>query len=102
MFDSLPAELIHLIVEALRSQNTFAALCRVSKSFHRIFTPFLYEFIRVEDYDRRPTIKKVSHFKPTTHLCHTKEPQIGNHGYTCLSGCSKVELDTCLLKMKIW
>jgi hypothetical protein len=74
---NLAPETLLAIIDLLGSRRYLARLCRVSKIFNRIFTPFLYAQLSLEDskLGHLATVANLSRYK---HLRFTKELRFGN------------------------
>lgn len=99
MTNSLPVDLLYAIGDAISSRCTLAALCRVSKSFNRLFTPLLYAKIHVQDCEFQPLLEQISKLPSETHLGFTKALHIGRNIPRLPFLASGVDIDTCLHKM---
>lgn len=59
------AHIFHdLLASVIQYPDTLATLCRVSKSFHTIFTPILYRYLQIE----------LGHHTPLHHLSSLLDP----------------------------
>ncbi|KAH7382026.1 hypothetical protein BKA64DRAFT_219014 [Cadophora sp. MPI-SDFR-AT-0126] len=99
MVEKLPIDLLYAIGDAINSRCTLAALCRVSKSFNRVFTPILYAKIHIQDCESRSLLERISALPSGSHLGCTKILYIGRNIPRLPFLASGVDVDTCLEKM---
>ena len=74
----LTEDIFYNVGEQLNSRDVLACLCRVSKAFNRIFTPFLYRRIHVQDYSAQ-VLFSIAELPCETHLRYCIELYVGNN-----------------------
>src|SRR6187402_1904003 len=76
---SLPSDIFYVLGETVTSRVTLATLCRVSKSFNRIFTPLLYRTIQIQDCEFQNLLGAIAGLESDSHLRFTNELQVGRN-----------------------
>lgn len=72
----LTEDILRLLGQTVDCRATLCALCRVSKTFLRVFQPALYRRICLEHYSS-PTIASISRLPKDSHLKFTEDFHIG-------------------------
>ncbi|XMA14851.1 hypothetical protein WAI453_007642 [Rhynchosporium graminicola] len=95
----LPVDILFAIGEVIDSRCTLAALFRVSRAFHSLFTPILYTNKHVQDCDPKPILEGISVLPTETHLRFTKHLHVGRNVLRYPHQEREVAIDRCLAKM---